>query len=447
MRANISAEIRAGRTAAQAQAIARRVLEEACKDEGKAVPKMDAADKGIQVLRYDDGEFSSPVRTANGYLKCDARITRVGVFSYRQADGSVRRELRLPGDVFRGDSLDSFENAPLTNGHPGEPLTAKNTRKWGAGNIRQVKRNDRFVAAKVLVTDEDAIKDVEAGKTQLSCGYHCDLDFTPGVTRGIEGVEDGLRYDAIQSNIVGNHVAIVGSGRAGAETALHLDGEDAAMVDDTPEPTGPTPGPVGGRHMTMKVMRIDGVDFEMSEQAAQAVQKMVSRLDSLEEQLAKLKTESAQNAARADKAEEDLEAEKKARKEDASDERTSERVRARVELETTAQAVFKDDEIDLPAMADLDIKKAVVVKVSPAAKSKLDGADAAYVEARYDAALEAWEADRDSEPTERDPKRKPRTAKATGAQRTDAWSHRERMIEDLARRSKDPIPQTPIPPR
>jgi hypothetical protein len=294
------------------------------------------------------------------------------------------------------------------------------------------------VAANVLITDEDAIKDAEDGKTQLSCGYTCDLDFSPGVTSGIDGVPDGLRFDAIQRNIVGNHVAIVDKARAGAEATLHLDGDDAVMVVDgtnrTHEPIGPRP-----RGKTMKTIKIDGVDFEMSEQAVQAVNKVVARLDDLEERIKVLDDGLSKEKARADKAEEDLKAEQKARKEDASSEKIRKMVDARVALETTAKGILKDDEIKLDEMSEAEIRKAVILKVSPGAKEKLDDADEAYVSARFDAAVESFKADEEAAPTNSE---KVKVATAPANQRMDAKSARERMIEDNLKLGREPIRAT-----
>jgi len=428
-RSNVAQEIRAGRDPDQAAAIAHETLRNACRRAQQPTPKLDAIDKGTNVLRYDAGEFSRPVETPNGYLRCDARITKVGVFPYRLKDGSIRRELRLPEEVFRDDALSSFEDVPLTNNHPREKLTAKNTRKWQAGNVKRVQKDDRYVAARVLITDADTIEAAKAGKNQLSCGYTCDLDFEAGTTRGIEGVPDGLKYDAIQRNIIGNHVAIVDRGRAGTDATLHLDADDAVQVDETSEPTGPAPGPVGGRKM-----KIDGIDFEMGDQAAQAVAKMVERLDSADKSVTELRAQLAKAEARADKAEEDLAAEKKARADDASDTKVQELVRARVALETAAGEVLKEDDLDLSTMAEVDIRKAVVLKMSPDAKDKLDAADSSYLAARYDAAVEAWKKS-GSLPAGPD---KPRTKTVTTV-KTDSMSARERMIQHNQSLGRSPI--------
>ena len=85
-----------------------------------------------------------------------------------------------------------------------------------AGTLR---KDGEFVAGELLVTDADLIKKLEDGAArELSCGYNCDLDEKPGVTA------DGLRYDAIQRNIRGNHVAVVPKGRAGPEARVRMDG-------------------------------------------------------------------------------------------------------------------------------------------------------------------------------------------------------------------------------
>ena len=36
-------------------------------------------------------------------------LTRVGIFEYRRPDGSIRRELRLPEEVFAPESLASYK--------------------------------------------------------------------------------------------------------------------------------------------------------------------------------------------------------------------------------------------------------------------------------------------------------------------------------------------------
>lgn len=160
-------------------------------------------------------------------MRIDGRITRTGVFTYRLPGGKVRRELRLPDEVFKTDAMQSFALVPVTDEHPPAMLDAHNTKDYARGSVAGTLRKDgEFVAGELLITDAALIKKLEDGKArEISCGYNCDLDETPGVT------SDGLRYDAIQRNIRGNHVAIVPKGRAGPEARVRMDGAGVEVLD------------------------------------------------------------------------------------------------------------------------------------------------------------------------------------------------------------------------
>ena len=177
--------------------------------------------------RIDRGNLSKPVKLSNGWLRIDGKLTRTGVFTYRNPNGSMRRELRLADEVFKEDAMQSFALVPVTDEHPPGFLDAKNTREYARGSVAGTLRRDgEFVAAELLVTDADLIAKLERGAArELSCGYNCDLDETPGTTA------DGLRYDAIQRNIRGNHVAVVAKGRAGPEARVRMDGASVEVLD------------------------------------------------------------------------------------------------------------------------------------------------------------------------------------------------------------------------
>ena len=60
----------------------------------------------------------------------------------------------------------------------------------------------------------ETLKDeIEAGKKELSMGYFCDYELTPGTF-------DGRHYDAVQRNIRGNHIALVEEGRMGSDVRV-----------------------------------------------------------------------------------------------------------------------------------------------------------------------------------------------------------------------------------
>lgn len=352
--------------------------------------------------RYDAGSLASPVKMANGYLRCDGRLTRVGVFPYRQPDGSVRRELRLPQDVFDVESMSSFGLVPLTNNHPSEMLDSRNTGKYQVGTITGLRADDEFIAASIQVTDAKSIDAIEGGKRALSCGYNCDLDFTPGVTHGIPGVRDGLKYDAIQKNIRGNHVAIVSKGRAGLQAELRLDAEDAVLVTDDDDPTGAESAPP----QTGKVnkMKLDGVDYKMDEQAEQAVARalegrdqqiitLTAKADSATEDLSKEK-------ARADKLDEEK-TELQTKFDEATDPAAVQaKVDSRVELITKAKPMIaEEDHAKLDTMTDAEIRRAVVESLVPEGfdVKKLD--DEAYVSTRFDIECEKFDGEEQQKPS------------------------------------------------
>ena len=58
-----------------------------------------------RVVRFDSMPVPRAYFTPEGYLKDRPILTSCGIFEYTNPDGSTRRELRLPEDVFAPDSL------------------------------------------------------------------------------------------------------------------------------------------------------------------------------------------------------------------------------------------------------------------------------------------------------------------------------------------------------
>jgi hypothetical protein len=332
----------------------------------------------MRVQRWDRGTFRH-TKLDNGWLRADASLTRAGVFVYTQPDGSKRRELRLPEDVERKDSLSSLQLTPVTNGHPAEMLTAENTKTYQVGTVgSDVRVDGGIVRATVQVTDAAAVGDIETGaKRELSCGYNCELEHTPGTWQG-------QRYDAIQRHISYNHVALTPLGRAGRDIRIHLDAADAVM-DETE--TGATRQDTGDRQMEHTI-RLDGVDFEASKQAAQAFASYKERTDARVaehgEELAKAQAEKDATQAKLDAATEELAKVKQEREDAMKPERITEAVRARLGLERSAAKVLGEEKLD--EMTEQEIMSKVILKAHP--EAKLDDKSADYLRARFDAALE-----------------------------------------------------------
>ena len=176
------------------------------------------------VLRYDQASpLSKPVRLPNGFVRAEGYLTRSGIFVYRDAQGKTIRELRPPEEVMHPDSLASFGLMPVTNEHPSELLTADNAKQYAVGSVSEsvVPEGDK-VRAVLMITDASAIEALDAGKSELSCGYTADVVQETGVWQG-------QPYDAIQRNIRGNHVALVDAGRAGPACSIRMDAAGAAQ--------------------------------------------------------------------------------------------------------------------------------------------------------------------------------------------------------------------------
>lgn len=196
-----------------------------------------AADTGAQVMRYDRGDaLLSPHVTADGFLLFTGRTAKPGVYRYRQADGSVVRELVPASTLHDSESLGTLGRAPVTLEHPDEDVDPDNVERFGVGDVDGDVRVEAagYVTVKLAVRRADAIAAVGKGKHELSPGYAVVIDATPGVHP-----EFGA-YDAIQVARRYNHLAIVDAARGGPDIRLRTD-SDAVQIHDEPATVPPAP--------------------------------------------------------------------------------------------------------------------------------------------------------------------------------------------------------------
>ena len=179
-----------------------------------------------QVLRSEMRADSVPVDehySAEGYFYDNPILTRTGIFKYKLEDGSERRELRRPEDVFDPASLASYEGKPIIITHDAQVIDKDNARRERVGTILTPGQQDgETVRAKIVIDDPDAVK--ASGLRELSVGYYQDLIMEPGEW-------EGEPYDAIQTHIRVNHLALVAVARAGDDARLNMDGQDNGGTD------------------------------------------------------------------------------------------------------------------------------------------------------------------------------------------------------------------------
>lgn len=171
----------------------------------------------------------------NEYLHIKGSITGVGVFKYKQLDGSTRREFRPSEEVFRADSMDTLKSVPIVSvldhvktalGIEGSYNDAKNMRIVGSVGEEITKNADNCLDASLTIYDKDIIKQaIDNPNLQLTAGYKLNLELTPGVHKG-------EAYDAIQRDIVYGHVTLTEKGRAGSRCQIRA---DSAENEDSKE--------------------------------------------------------------------------------------------------------------------------------------------------------------------------------------------------------------------
>jgi hypothetical protein len=185
----------------------------------------------VGVTRYDFGTVQRVERTPQGGLRVPAAVTRTGVLTYQRADGSVTREWRPADEVFATDSLATLRGAPVTDLHPQQLVTTDTWKELAVGHVGDAPRREGdLLVADLVVQDAAECARIEAReRVEVSCGYECDVEPTPGVT------PEGERYDAVQRRVKYNHVGLgpSGWGRAGPRVALRLDGAAQVTADES----------------------------------------------------------------------------------------------------------------------------------------------------------------------------------------------------------------------
>lgn len=378
--------------------------------------------------RFDYSKFDEMETTQEGWIRVPAYVTRTGVFPYRKADGSVVRELRLPEEVFKPESMKSLRLVPVTNNHPRELITSKDAKQYIVGATGEVvDKEDKFLKTSVTVYDEETINDIKNGKVEVSCGYESELEESPGVYEGEE-------YDVIQRNIRYNHLAIVKKGRAGPDVKLRLD-SDSAILDE---------GVANKKEIKMEKISIAGKEFECSPELAAAIkglmasqsemdgkmgemQKSLDAFKPKEQEMKQMAEQKDMLQAKCDSLEEKL----KAKMDSADPSKVQELVKKRLSVMTIATKVLPK-ETKLDEMSELDIMKEVVKAKAPSAS--LEGKSETYIQVRFDSISEDMEA---NAAAEADLAKSKVTRQDSATPNTE--EARKKMIEESQSSWKNPV--------
>lgn len=322
------------------------------------------------VLRQDRGEMSSAFMNEDGFLHASAVVSRTGVLTYRNPDGTLRKELRHPDDVLRRDSLDSMKMIPITNDHPSERLvTSENVKRLSIGNVGEhVGADGHKIMARIVVQDKAAISQAQGGKNQLSLGYRVDLIEE-------DGEYNGVQYDFRQTNVRYNHLALVDVGRAGNEARIVLDSGDGIEVAETNTKTI--------KENTVKIRLDNNCEYEGTQEIDAELKEYRGKVTNLDSKVTSLSTDLEKTKARADAADDKVKELEKVN----HDEAITSGIAKHLELigkvsERLDEATIKD----LPNKSVREIQELVIKSVNKDAdlKEKSD----IYVEARFDGIME-----------------------------------------------------------
>jgi hypothetical protein len=321
-------------------------------------------------IRLDAGRLGKIERTPQGGIRVPAALTRTGVLEYRNPDGTTRRELRHPDEVFRADSLDTLRSAPVTDGHRGW-VTPENWKEFSLGHVAEgsVRKDSRLVSSDLVIQDAETLKRVDSGDlAEVSLGYRLDYDPTPGTF-------EGQHFDGQQRNIRYNHVALLpkGGGRAGREVGLRFDAADLIGVCDEFAP------PPSNESQTMKI-RFDGRDYDLANSTE--VLALQATLDKARTDAADAKSALDKLQGRFDQTDVDLQ---KAKADLADKTRFDAAVSARVSLEGAARTILGDT-FSPSGKSDREVMIAVVR--SDSKEFKDEGKSDDYVRSRFDAVCE-----------------------------------------------------------
>lgn len=316
----------------------------------------------------DSVTASNVRRTADGYLVADAKVARTGIQEYLGSEVGkpempIVRVYRPESSVFADSAMRSYAYRPMTNDHPGgEGVNSTNWKDVAIGQTgSEVLRDGEFVRVPLVLMDAKAIADYESGKRELSMGYAAELTFQDGQTA------TGEAYDAILGPMTMNHLALVDRARGGE----HL------RIGDTKQPN-----PTGGHDMAdvLRKLLVDGLTIEVTEQGAQAIEKLNGKLADAATATQALSDSHSAAMAVKDAALSKLQAElDDAKTKILDDAQIDARVKERADLIGTAKTIADGD---YTGKTVAEIRKAAVhAKLGDAA---ITGKDDAYIAVRFD---------------------------------------------------------------
>lgn len=170
------------------------------------------------------------IKDRNGYWFIKKNpITKIGVYKYLGSQISpecepnkIYKVFRPAEELFKKETLESFPLLPLVNDHEmlGRDIETNTeftpAEKKGVEGVlgEQLFHDEDTIYSDIKIYSENLKEQIRNGKKELSLGYFCSYDKQ-------EGTYKGQKYDYIQRNIIGNHIALVDRGRMGSDVRVY----------------------------------------------------------------------------------------------------------------------------------------------------------------------------------------------------------------------------------
>lgn len=173
------------------------------------------------------------------WLIKDNPITKAGIFPYLGKQISPSLEPDKIYQVYRPEeeikkAADTFKLVPLVDDHTmlGPEFTPAEQKGVHGVLGEDIQERNGTLFADVKIFSEQLKREIQDGKKELSLGYFCKYDLTPGQY-------NGMHYDAVQRDLKGNHIALVDNGRMGHDVrvmdAMAFDALDiVGTMDENP---------------------------------------------------------------------------------------------------------------------------------------------------------------------------------------------------------------------
>ena len=291
----------------------------------------------------------------DGFLRVNARLARIGTYDYGD-----QYEL-VPESELEKVAAD-YKSRAVTVEHSNGMVKKGNTTNYGLCTDAYYDAESGWVIGELTITDERAIEMALSTHGQISVGYYCDMDDTPGVFHDTKGVmgrmnsNDEYEYAASQINIRPNHVTLCKQARAGSDCKILNTNDNsigsvyrANSINVVKESDEKETSDSSNKNIEkiMTKIKINGLSYTVEGKDAENI---VTLIEGLQAQLAEVeaaKTNSVELQSQVAELTAALDAQTKLNSELLCQEDVANEVQSRLNAWTVAKKVLNTDEIDV----------------------------------------------------------------------------------------------------